>query len=91
MKIETAREYLKRLWICEAPKGMLTTNDVVEAMEEYAKYRAGSKVKKFHKPPISGRSEQFICPDNNKSKKEYSDELCGLCHKWHEVGQIDCY
>lgn len=53
MKIETAREYLKRLWICEAPKGTLTTNDVVEAMEEYAKYREESKGKKFHKPLVS--------------------------------------
>ena len=32
---------------------------------------------------VIGRSEQFICPDCNKTEKEYRDGLCEMCHKWH--------
>ena len=34
-------------------------------------------------PGVVRRSEQFICPDCKKPKKEYRDGLCEMCHKWH--------
>ncbi len=32
---------------------------------------------------IVGQSEQFICRDCEKLSKEYRDQLCEPCHKWH--------
>lgn len=29
------------------------------------------------------QSEQFICRDCEKPSKEYRDQLCKPCHKWH--------
>ena len=32
---------------------------------------------------VVGRSEQFVCRDCEKPTKEYRDNLCEPCHKWH--------
>ena len=32
---------------------------------------------------VVGQSEQFICRDCEKTSKEYRDQLCEPCHKWH--------
>lgn len=32
---------------------------------------------------VVGQSEQFICQDCEKPSKEYRDQLCEPCHKWH--------
>ena len=29
------------------------------------------------------QSEQFVCRDCEKKTKEYKDNLCEPCHKWH--------
>jgi len=34
-------------------------------------------------PAVVGRSEQFVCRDCKKPTKEYRDNLCEPCHKWH--------
>jgi hypothetical protein len=34
-------------------------------------------------PVVVGQSEQFICRDCEKTSKEYRDQLCEPCHKWH--------
>ena len=34
-------------------------------------------------PVVVGQSEQFICRDCEKPSKEYRDQLCEPCHKWH--------
>ena len=45
----TAREFVKSIWICEPPIGTIKTEDVFEAMEEYAEY----KIKEFiHRMPV---------------------------------------
>jgi hypothetical protein len=40
-------------------------------------------VKKLTIPIVVGRREQFICRDCEKPSKEYRDQLCEPCHKWH--------
>jgi len=32
---------------------------------------------------VVGRSEQLVCRDCKKPTKEYRDNLCEPCHKWH--------
>jgi hypothetical protein len=53
MKTETAREYLEKVWLFGKPEGTLEVDEVVELMEEYAKYRVKCEVKKLHEPNVS--------------------------------------
>lgn len=41
------------------------------------------EVNKLLKHSVVRQSEQFICRDCEKASKEYRDQLCEPCHKWH--------
>ena len=41
------------------------------------------QAEQLRKHAVVGQSEQFICRDCEKPSKEYRDQLCEPCHKWH--------
>jgi hypothetical protein len=50
MKMKNAREYLREVWFFNEPNMTFKLEEVVELMEEYARYRVRYEVKKLHKP-----------------------------------------
>ena len=52
-----------------------------EELKEYVEHCI--KLHLLNIPVVVGQSEQFICRDCEKPTKEYRDQLCELCHKWH--------
>ena len=61
--------------------GHLTDDQREKAVIAYKKIRGSIEALRIH--DVVGQSEQFICRDCEKPSKEYRDQLCEPCHKWH--------
>lgn len=59
-------------------------NDKELQREHWAFCQALKKYRELvNQTPVLEKSEQFICRDCGHPKKEYREQLCEPCHKWH--------
>jgi hypothetical protein len=57
---------------------------VQDDVKDYAYLeKVADAILNLNKAFVSGRSEQFVCRDCEKPTKEYRNNLCEPCHKWH--------
>jgi hypothetical protein len=74
---EKARELINKHLYLHGGDGLgITDGDVYQAVLD-----AVSEALTI--PVVIWQSEQFICRDCEKPSKEYRDQLCEPCHKWH--------